>query len=144
MGFGLVSAPITDDVKRAHVTISNENGQVLATVEARVADTSRERYRGLSDAERLRNGTGMLFVFDREAERSFVMRDMDVPLDIIFIGADGQITQIHHAPVPPPGTNEWELTPYRGRAKWVLEVPRGYGEQYNISTGDIVDITYTE
>jgi uncharacterized membrane protein (UPF0127 family) len=144
MGLGLLPAPFADDVARAHVTISDENGRVSATVEARVADTPRERYRGLSDAERLRNGIGMLFVFEQEAERTFVMRDMDFPLDIIFIGADNRITQIYHAPVPPPNTTEQELTPYRGRAKWVLEVPRGYAERYNISTGDVVDITYTE
>jgi uncharacterized membrane protein (UPF0127 family) len=86
----------------------------------------------------------MLFVFDREGERTFVMRDMDFPLDIIFIGADGRITQIHHAPVPPPNTSEGELTPYRGQAKWVLEVQRGYTEQNNITTGNLVEITYRE
>jgi uncharacterized membrane protein (UPF0127 family) len=86
----------------------------------------------------------MLFVFDREGERTFVMRDMDFPLDIIFIDADGRITQIHPAPVPPPNTSEGELTPYRGQAKWVLEVPCGYTTSKNISIGDVVRITYIE
>lgn len=141
---GLLPAPLADDKQRAQVTISNEEGQTLATVDARVADTSRERYRGLSDTERLPNGTGMLFVFDNEGERTFVMRDMGFPLDVIFIGAGGRITQIHHAPAPPSNTGEEELTPYRGQAKWVLEVPRGYSDQKDITTGDTIKITYKE
>ncbi|MDS0241338.1 MULTISPECIES: DUF192 domain-containing protein [unclassified Haloferax] len=144
VNLGLLSTPFSDDQKRAQVTISNEDGTTLATVDARVADTPAERYRGLSDTERLPNGTGMLFVFDREGERTFVMRDMDFPLDIIFIDADGRITQIHPAPVPPPNTSEGELTPYRGQAKWVLEVPCGYTTSKNISIGDVVRITYIE
>lgn len=141
---GLLVTPLSDDKKRAHITISNEEGITLATIDAWVADTPRERYRGLSDTERLSNGTGMLFVFNSEGERTFIMRDMDFPLDIIFIGADGRIAQLSHAPVPLPNTSERELTPYRGRAKWVLEVPRGYAEQNNISTGNVIDIAFTE
>jgi len=27
------------------------------------------------------------------------MRSMDFPIDIVFVGANGTITEIHHAPV---------------------------------------------
>ena len=84
----------------------------------------------------------MLFVFDGEGQHSFVMRGMKYPLDMIFIGSDGRITIIHHAPLPQPGTPEGELTGYRGQAKWVIEVPYGYTSARGISVGDRVTITY--
>ena len=122
----------------ATVRISDENGTELAVVHAAVADTPQERYAGLSDTDSLSEHEGMLFVFDDEDERAFVMRDMDFPIDIIFIGADGRITTIHEAPVE-EGTF---TTRYRGDAKWVLEVNYGYAASNGITVGDEVSIEY--
>jgi uncharacterized membrane protein (UPF0127 family) len=124
--------------ERAQVTVRDENGTTLATVEVRIADTPTERYRGLSDAEKLPPGEGMLFVFPQEDERAFVMREMDFALDILFVGADRRVNAIRSAPTPPP--NASDLTRYRGQAKWVLEVPRGWAVRHGIEPGDRVRI----
>lgn len=125
----------------ATVTISDENNDtVLGTANVSVADTPDERYTGLSDTDVLPPGYGMLFVYDDEANRAFVMREMNFPLDIVFIGADGKINAIHHAPVPQPGVNGSELTRYQGEAKWVLEVPCRWTDSHNITAGDNVSI----
>lgn len=123
---------------RATVTIVDENGTVLATVEARIADTPTERYRGLSDTEKLPAGEGMLFVFPQGDERAFVMREMDYPLDIIFVGADRRVNAIRNARVPP--SNATDLARYKGEAKWVLEVPRGWATRHGVEPGDRVRI----
>lgn len=123
---------------RATVRVVDENGTVLATVEARIADTPTERYRGLSDAEDLPAGEGMLFVFPQADERAFVMREMDFALDIVFVGADRRVNSIRSAPAPPP--NASDLRRYRGRAKWVLEVPRGWAARHGVEPGDRVRI----
>ncbi len=128
-----------DSYGNATVTVSNESG-ALATVDARVADSPQERYDGLSGTDPLENGTGMLFVFPDESNVSFVMRGMTYPLDIVYIGADGRITTIHTASVPPEGTSESDLERYPGRAKWVLEVPAGWAERYDVTVGDRIDI----
>lgn len=125
------------DVEHATVTVADENGTTLGVVAARVADTPQERYRGLSNTASLENGTGMWFVFEEEASRGFVMRDMNYPLDIVFVGADGRITVIHHASTEEPPYEE-----YRGRAKWVLEVPRGWTGKHGVEVGDVVTVEY--
>lgn len=132
-------AIITGSEDHATVTISDEGGETLATVETEVADTPPERYTGLSDHESLGENEGMLFVFERESTQSFVMRDMAFPIDMIFIGEDGEITTIHEAPVE---DDDSDLTSYRGEAKWVLEVNYGYAAENGITEGDRVDIEY--
>ncbi|MFB6132014.1 MAG: DUF192 domain-containing protein [Halanaeroarchaeum sp.] len=114
------------------VTIVDEDGDRLGTVAVTVADTPVERYRGLSDTESLAPDEGMLFVFEEERERTFVMRDMAYPLDIVFVGSDGTITTIHTAPVE----EDANLTAYTGRARWVLEVNAGWTDEHEVEVGD--------
>lgn len=128
----------------ATITITDENGTVLGTVNASVAATSSERYDGLSPYESLANGSGKLFVYDEESNHAFVMREMDFPLDIVFIGADGRINVIHEAPLPPEGTEGSDLKRYRGSGQWVLEVPRGWMAAQGITEGDRVEIEYRD
>ena len=124
-----------DASPEATVTLIDEDGTVLGRVEVRVADTFEERYTGLSDTESLGPDEGMLFVHGSEGERTYVMRDMAFPIDIVFIGADRRITTIHHAAVEEP-----PLTHYRGEAKWVLEVPYRWTVDHGVAVGDRVRI----
>lgn len=117
---------------RRSVTLLND-GEPAVTIDARVADTSRERVRGLGGTDPLPADEGMLFVFRMERTRTFVMRNVSYPLDIIFIGADRRITTIHTAE---PESRPY--TKYRGRAKWVLEVPAGVAADNAIEPGDRV------
>ena len=127
----------------ATVTIYDENGTVLGVVNASVAATSEERYTGLSPYESLANGSGKLFVYDEASDHAFVMRKMDFPLDIVFIGADGRITEIHEAPVPSETEGD-DLEQYEGYGQWVLEVPRGWMAAQGIEDGDRVEIEYRD
>lgn len=116
------------------VTVADENGTDLATVDGRVADTFEKRYTGLSDTESLAPDEGMLFVHDDEEEHSYVMRKMDFPIDIIFIDANGTVVQITHASV------DGENAPYSAPAKYVLEVNRGWANRTGVGVGDRVRI----
>ncbi|MFB6079188.1 MAG: DUF192 domain-containing protein [Halarchaeum sp.] len=123
--------------ERATVTVVDESGGTLGRVNASVADSGAERYRGLSGTASLGNGSGKLFVYGEEGERAFVMREMNYPLDVVFVGGDGRITAIRHAPTEEPPYRE-----YRGRARWVLEVNRGWTTRHGVSVGDRVRIAY--
>jgi len=123
------------DYDQSTVTLADENGTELATVDVRVADTERERYVGLSKTDSLAAGDGMLFVFPESDRHEFVMRDMDFPLDIVFVAPNGTITTIRHAPVPGDASGDGS---YPGTGQYVLEVPRGYTNATGIEVGDRV------
>ena len=127
----------TGEYDRTTVTaVDGESGEELATVQVRIADTQGKRYTGLSDTESLGANEGMLFVHDTEDEYAYVMREMAFPLDIVFVDADGTVTRIHHAELPPEGTSGDDLTRYPGRGKYILEVPYGYTDDNGIEVGD--------
>ncbi|MDG5757943.1 DUF192 domain-containing protein [Natronococcus sp. A-GB1] len=134
---GVVGAPWSDD--RTEVRVLDDDGEPKATIDAEIADTPGERYTGLSDHDALEDGEGMLFVHDSEGERTYVMRDMDFGIDIVFIGADREITTIHSAPEPGPDEDGADQE-YTGDAQWVLEVPIGYADENGIEPGDEVEI----
>lgn len=135
-----VDPPEDDEYDRATVALVDASGAQLAEVDVRIADTPEKRYLGLSATESLGPREGMLFVHDAEGQYAYVMRDMAFPLDIVFIAPDGTVTTIHHAPLPPEGTSNSELTRYRGTGRYVLELPRGTVNETGLSEGDRVVI----
>ncbi|EMA44162.1 DUF192 domain-containing protein [Halococcus saccharolyticus] len=128
-----------DDYERAEVTITNNCSQTLGTVDVRIADTYQQKYTGLSNTSSLANGSGMLFTYEESSEHTYVMREMDFPLDIVFIGADGRINAIESAPAPGPNENG-ENIQRTGRGQYILEVPRGWMASHGIHVGHRVDI----
>jgi uncharacterized membrane protein (UPF0127 family) len=124
------------------VTLRDRTGTVLGTVSVTIADTAQERFTGLSETASLGPNEGMLFVYEFEGQRTFVMRNMSYPLDIIFVAPNGTITTIHHAETEPNTPNS-ELTGYSGSAQYVLEVNRGYTNETGVDEGDIVEVPAT-
>lgn len=133
----------TIDTSEATVTFTDEDGSTLGVVDVAVADTDAERYEGLSNTQPLEPDTGMLFVFESEANRTFVMREMNYPIDMIFVGADGTVSAIHHAEVEEHDDPGDDLTPYSGRAKWVVEVPYEWTTEHGVETGDAMTVNRT-
>ncbi|WP_229770503.1 DUF192 domain-containing protein [Halorhabdus sp. CBA1104] len=126
------------DYGEATLTIHDENRTALGTVDVRIADTERERHIGLSKTDALEAGAGMLFLHPESGSYAYVMRNMSFPIDILFIDTEGQITEIHHAPVPADPRNPDRR--YRGHGQYVLEVPYGWTNETGIAVGDRVDI----
>ena len=113
--------------------------EVIFPVE--VAVTPAERIKGLSGRAFLESGTGMLFVFDVEDRLRFWMRDMEIPLDMIWIGANCKVVDISvNVPPPDPGTPLGDLPRYSpsGRAMYVLEINGGEAEWLGLGAGDLV------
>lgn len=118
---------------------SDGDREPKAVVDVEIADDRSERYTGLSNHDSLESGNGMLFIHGDESDLTYVMREMDFDIDIIFIDADGEITTIHHARAPGPGEDGNDLE-YSGRGQYVLEVPRGDANETGIEVGDEVEI----
>lgn len=124
-------------------TNTNETVEIVETGEqytVTIADNESERYTGLSNYESLEDGHGMLFVFNNKESHTFVMRDMDFGIDIIFINKKCEITNIYNADKPASdesGTEEKHQ--YVGEAMYVLEVPY---KSTNASVGDRVSMSF--
>jgi len=116
--------------------ISLRLNQVL--VQAEVVSTREKMYLGLSGRRYLAPNTGMLFAMPFPAVQHFCMRDMLIPIDIIWI-AQGRIIGFHPNLSPDdPGTF---TSP--GPVDLVLEVPAGFVAASGLQSGHQVTIIPT-
>lgn len=79
---------------------------------------------------------GMLFLFDQENKYSFWMKNMYIPLDLIWMSKDKRIVDIM-TNVLPCGGACGNLIP-REKVQFVLEVNTGFVEKNCITLGDEV------
>ena len=113
------------------------DGRVTITVE--VARTAAEQARGLGGRASLSKGKGMLFPFDAAEHRTFWMKGMLIPLDIVWI-RKGTIVAID-TNVPAPRADEAPAV-VSHVTDLVLEVPAGFAREMGISEGQAVRIRY--
>jgi len=111
------------------------DGRVSVSIE--LALTVEEQAKGLGGRKGLRKGSGMLFLFKGKEPRSFWMKGMHFPIDILWI-VDGRIVAIERR-VPPPKPGR-PLETYVHEADMVLEVPSGFSERHGIQVGSTVKI----
>jgi hypothetical protein len=109
------------------------------TVYAEAADTPAEREMGLMNRTYLNEEAGMLFIFPTQEQQSFWMKNMRIPLDIVFITADKHVLEIY-ASVPPCTSDPCALYTSSAPIKYVLEVNSGFCAQNGIASGDPVVI----
>ena len=99
--------------------IVTKNGVQVFSVE--MATTEEEKETGLMYRKELPDGKGMLFDFSPEQQVSMWMKNTYIPLDMIFIRADGRILRIAENTEP----LSTRIIPSGGLAKGVLEVIAG-------------------
>ncbi len=145
---GISRSPLTT----TEVSISTTG--LVVNVSAEVADEPEERQQGLMCRESVLEGTGMLFVYERESAQSFWMFNTYVPLDIVYIDADQEpINALTMAPCPrPEGLNDaaWrsecadrsEGYGSGDPAQYALELPAGYLEKQGIVLEVIEEVTF--
>jgi uncharacterized protein len=112
--------------------IASKGGVHVFGVE--MASTPEEQAKGLMYRRELPEGQGMLFDFHHEQPTSFWMKNTYIPLDMIFIRADGRILRIAENAVPLSEA----LVPSGGPVRAVLEVKGGTAKKLGIAPGDRV------
>ena len=74
------------------LVLKTESGDHNFTIE--VATTDEERARGLMYRRSLPENAGMLFIYDRPQRAAMWMKNTLIPLDMVFIAADGRVHRI--------------------------------------------------
>jgi uncharacterized membrane protein (UPF0127 family) len=99
-----------------------------------LATNTAERAVGLMFRKELPEGHGMLFDFHEDQPVQFWMHNTYIPLDMIFIAADGRI--VHVAENAKPMSDD--LIPSVRPVRAVLEVIAGSARKFGIAAGDRV------
>src|SRR5215510_5696977 len=97
---------------------------------AEIARSPAQREQGLMHRKELKDGDGMLFIFERDQILSFWMKNTLIPLSIAFIAQDGRLLEIYDME---PG----DLTPVSSSrsARYALEVPQGWFNRVGVRPG---------
>ncbi len=107
-------------------------------VNVEIADTLEEKSIGLSSRSSLDEGTGMLFLYEEEGIYSFWMKDVLIPLDIIWVSKDYKIVHMEKAE---PCENECTTLTPSFEALYVVETNSGFIEENSLEIGDSMIIT---
>jgi uncharacterized membrane protein (UPF0127 family) len=114
------------------LVISTTSRDIKFEVELALDDAHRSR--GLMFRKQLGPYEGMLFDFFQEIPVSFWMKNTLIPLDMLFIAADGTIKHVHANAVPLTTDAVPSLFPVRA----VLEINGGSTALLGIKPGDQV------
>lgn len=115
------------------IFLTTSSGQIPIQVE--IADTDREQARGLMFREKLKEGSGMLFVFEKELPRGFWMKNTLIPLDIVFFDRDKKVVSFIEK-MEPCAEDPCPFYDSEKPVMYALELPAGAIERYGIKTGN--------
>ncbi len=105
-------------------------------IEAELSVTREEMTMGLINRTSLPENGGMIFVFDERCINKIWMKNMSIPLDVIWLDDKGTIIHIDKNVMP---CDEY-CQPFGPElcSKYVIEVNGGYSDRYNVNVGDNV------
>ncbi len=147
LGFFIISAALiaialssnTKEVAKYLAPLRHDTELTLpkGSLYVHIASSIREQQTGLSFQKGMKNNEGMLFVFPKEGRYGFWMKDMNFPIDIIWIGEDGTVVYIEEdvatSTYPEVFTND-------PKAKYVLELNSGGAKDYGIYLGTKINL----
>lgn len=102
------------------------------TMIVEVADTKSSRELGLSGRPTMKHEEGMLFVFDVPGRYGFWMKDMNFPLDLIWINQNGVVVEVERNADPSSYPKTFMNS---SPASYVLELNAGVAEEQGVYIG---------
>lgn len=132
--YAVTSRPTTETSLTVYKTNKVMLGNIEYTLE--VVDTDFLRERGLSYRTSLAPQVGMLFIFDTPRISRFWMKDMNFPIDVIWLDQDKKVVHIEHSLSPstyPESFGPKTLTQY------VIELNAGDTEKNGLLVGEVVN-----
>jgi uncharacterized membrane protein (UPF0127 family) len=125
----LSSCTALEKFEKRDLVIEGKEGKV--TIKAEIALTDAQHEQGLMYRKAIKDGEGMLFVFQSDQILSFWMKNTLVALSIAYISYDGRILEIYDMQ---PGN----LDPVKSSrsVRYALEVPQGWFSRAGLGVGD--------
>ena len=122
------NSPAVQSAPAGAIPLSAPGGQMFVFV----ATTSADQEEGLSGRQSLPADQGMLFVFDQPGSYEFWMKDMNFPLDMVWINEDKTVAGVT-ADLSPDTYPDTFLPP--NDIKYVLEINAGAAGEFGMATG---------
>jgi len=138
----VVNMENSNEEQSAVVTfLPDDSAPIVITCE--VASSPEKRLMGLMFREELPVDEGMLFVFDYPRNVSYWMKNVLMPLDIIFLDENCTVINVEKAEVEANVPDD-KLKRYHSAspAKWVIEINQGICNSYGIEKGTGASIEY--
>ena len=125
--------PITTN---SDTSILNFNGEEIRVT---LAVSPSARTKGLSGRLGLAEGTGMLFIFERAGNHGIWMKEMNFPIDILWLDEELRVVHIKERAEPSsyPETFRPSLP-----ARYVLEVPAGFVKEKTVILGSQFSVVH--
>ena len=120
------------EFERSELQITTADETYTFAIE--LALTPEQQSQGLMFRQSMAADAGMLFVQNNEGIRNFWMRNTFIPLDMLFIKADGTIAHIAERTIP----QSLETVSSRVPVQAVLELNGGTARRLGIKVGDKV------
>lgn len=111
------------------------------TLKVEIAATDEQKEHGLMFRKKLREDSGMIFIFDREQTLTFWMKNTFIDLDIGYFDRKKKLVDIQT--MKAAGSVMMERPPsYPSRipAMYALEVKRGWFAKHKIKIGDVFSL----
>ena len=118
--------------KEGELTLIKATGDTIKVLDIEISDDDYQRQTGLMYRKTMKKNQGMLFLFPKQASRSFYMKNTYIALDIIYIDNHNKIVSIQKSATP---LNEISL-PSEAPAQYVLEINAGLSDQWQLNKGD--------
>ena len=115
----------------AHAIVTTSTGMEISV---EVADTVEKRSLGLGKRSGLENGWGMLFVFEKRKQHGFWMKDMQFPLDIIWLDNHRIVHILRNVQPAKSGVIPPVMTPPVS-GNFVLEIDSGRADELKLQVG---------
>lgn len=106
-------------------------------VQLEVATDDATRAQGLMFRESLPAGRGMLFLFRESTTHPFWMKNTLIPLDMIWMDAEGRVVEIEKN-VPPCQVENCPSFGGKYPSSYVLELAAGEAEKHNVTVGSTI------
>ncbi len=114
----------------------NEDQQdTLQQIAIEVADDNEQRAQGMMYRSSMNEEEGMLFIHEQPRIQSYWMKNVKVPLDIIYVSENKEIVTIYQGVMP----YSEKSIPSSSEALYVVEVNAGFTGRHQIEEGDYID-----